>query len=366
MSRLNIYSEMRWFMRSLFTGVLLSYALFAQDQTKAPCLERSTADRAYTRERLVAMVSDQGPARADYLIRTCGVAEPLTGDLEEELIKAGAGPKVILAVRESGPKMKVEQAPQPTAAPAVAKNETGDNLSETRIQEIIQKFAEKETEFSKVRQSYTYRQTSKLQEFKEDGTPGGKWEMVSDIVFVGGKRTDRVVRSPVATLQLIQMDPGDEQDLRTTQPFVLTTVDLPNYQINYLGRETIDEIGCYVFAVKPKKMEATKRYFLGQIWVDDRDLQIVKSFGRGTGVQKRGSDFQYPKFETYREQIDGKYWFPTYTIASDVLQFKENSVRIRETVRYEDYKQFKAESTIKYEEEPVTPPPAKPVSPPKK
>ena len=96
--------------------------------------------------------------------------------------------------------------------------------------------------------------------------------------------------------------------------------------------------------------------------MDDRDLQIVKSFGRGTGQQKRGSDFQYPKFETYREQIDGKYWFPTYTIANDVLQFKEESVRIRETVRYEDYKQFKAESTIKFEDEP----PVKPVTPPVK
>jgi len=236
-----------------------------------------------------------------------------------------------------------------------------EELPDSRVQEIIQKFAEKETEFAKVRQLYTYRQTSKLQEYNDDGSPGGKWEMISDVVFSGdGKRSEKVVRAPVGTLQRIQMDPGDEQDLRTTQPFVLTTADLPSYTINYLGREKIDEIGCYVFAIKPKKMENGKRYFLGQIWVDDRDLQIVKSFGRGTGLQKRGSDFQYPKFETYREQIDGKYWFPTYTIANDVLQFKEQSVRIRETVRYEDYKQFKAESTIKFEEEAPAKPPAPP------
>ena len=241
-----------------------------------------------------------------------------------------------------------------------------DNLSESRVQEIIQKFAEKETEFSKVRQMYTYRQSSKLQEYNEDGSPGGKWEIVSDIIFTAdGKRTERVVKAPPQTLVRIGLDPGDEQDLRTTQPFVLTTADLPSYTINYLGRETLDEIGCYAFAVKPKKMESGKRYFIGQIWVDDRDLQIVKSFGRGTGVQKRGSDLQYPKFETYREQIDGKYWFPTYTIANDVLQFKDMSVRIKETVRYEDYKQFKAESTIKIEEAPPAPP-TKPATPPVK
>ena len=227
-----------------------------------------------------------------------------------------------------------------------------DNLSEARIQEIIQKFAEKETEFSKVRQLYTYRQTSKLQEYNDDGSAGGKWEMVSDIVFTGdGKRTEKVVRSPVGTLKRISMDPGDEQDLRTTQPFVLTTTDLPNYSINFLGRETIDEIGCYVFAVKPKKMEANKRYFLGQIWVDDRDLQIVKSFGRGTGQQKRGSDFQYPKFETYREQIDGKYWFPTYTLADDTLHFSGGDIRIREILRYENYKRFGSNSRVIYEGE---------------
>ncbi|HEY3741111.1 MAG TPA: hypothetical protein VGL53_14770 [Bryobacteraceae bacterium] len=237
-----------------------------------------------------------------------------------------------------------------------------DTLSDARIQEIIQKFAEKETEFAKVRQMYTYRQTSKLQEYNDDGSPGGKWEMVTDVVFSSdGKRAEHVVRAPVGSLKRIQMDPGDEQDLRTTQPFVLTTTDLPGYFINYLGREKIDEIGCYVFAIKPKKLEPNKRYFIGQIWVDDRDLQIVKTFGRGTGAQKRGSDFQYPKFETYREQIDGKYWFPTYTIASDVLQFKDETVRIKETVRYEDYKQFKAESTIKYDEEPP-----KPITPPVK
>ena len=250
--------------------------------------------------------------------------------------------------------------------PAAAATDDKDNLSEARIQEIIQKFAEKETEFSKVRQMYTYRQTSKLQEYGEDGAVAGKWEMVTDIVFTGdGKRTERVVKSPVSTLKII-MDQGDEQDLRSTQPFVLTTADLPNYFIHYLGRESIDEIGCYVFAVKPKKLEQGKRYFLGQIWVDDRDLQIVKSFGRGTGTQARGSDHQYPKFETYREQIDGKYWFPTYTIANDTLQFKDSSVRIRETVRYEDYKQFKAESVIKFEEAPPTPAPAKPPVPPVK
>ena len=106
----------------------------------------------------------------------------------------------------------------------------------------------------------------------------------------------------------------------------------------------MDEIPCYQFAVKPKKMEKGKRYFEGEIWVDDRDLQIVKTFGKGVGLLKKGADNQYPRFETYREQIDGKYWFPTYTRADDSLHFKDMDQRLRMTVKYEDYKQFKAES----------------------
>ena len=109
-------------------------------------------------------------------------------------------------------------------------------------------------------------------------------------------------------------------------------------------------------------MESGQRYFEGEIWVDDRDFQIVKTYGKGVGLLKKGADNQYPRFETYREQIDGKYWFPTYTRADDVLHFKDMDQRLRMTVKYEDYKQFKAESSITFIDEPKdgAVPPAKP------
>ena len=95
-------------------------------------------------------------------------------------------------------------------------------------------------------------------------------------------------------------------------------------------------------------LEKGERYFEGQIWVDDRDLQIVKTYGKGVGILKKNSDQAFPKFETYREQIDGKYWFPTYTRAVDTLHFKNgDSVPIRETVKYQDYKKYEGRSTIK-------------------
>jgi hypothetical protein len=213
--------------------------------------------------------------------------------------------------------------------------------SPSQIDDIIAKFAAKEADFSRARGNYTYRQTARVMSLDDGGNTTGKWEEVSDIVFTPeGKRTDRVVHAPMSTLEAFQLDPGDIKDLRDVQPFVLNTDELPKYYIRYLGREQVDEIGTYDFAVKPKKMETGQRYFEGEVWVDDKDLQIVKSYGRGIGTKQGGS--QYPKFETYREQIDGKYWFPTYTFANSILHFKEGDQRMKMTVKYEDYKQFKA------------------------
>jgi hypothetical protein len=224
--------------------------------------------------------------------------------------------------------------------------------SQAQIDDIIQKFAAKEAAFAAARANYTYRQTSRVLDLDDGGNTVGKWEEVVDIQFSPeGKRNEKVVRAPVPNLRNFQMDPEDLQDLRTTQPFVLTTQELPNYYVRYLGKQKLDEIETYAFAVKPKKLEPGKRYFSGEVWVDDRDLQIVKSYGRGVGLIKNSENHAFPKFETYREQIDGKYWFPTYTVANDTLHFKDQEARIREIVRYEDYKQFKAESKIKFGDE---------------
>jgi hypothetical protein len=251
------------------------------------------------------------------------------------------------------------------ASGGLAQN-AADDPTQAQTDEMISKFAAKEAAFARARENYTYRQTVRVQEIDEGGAPRGRHEMVSDIIFSAeGKRTERVIKAPVSTLRNIQLTPEDEQDLRNVQPFVLTTGEIAKYHIRYLGREKLDEIPCYAFAVKPKKLEAGQRYFQGIVWVDDRDLQIVKSYGRGVGLIKKGYDNLFPKFETYREQIDGKYWFPTYTRADDTLYFQSGPQRIRMTVRYEDYKQFKSDVQIKYGDE-VKPPGPEGAPPPAK
>lgn len=231
------------------------------------------------------------------------------------------------------------------------------------IERIIQKMAEKETEFTRARENYTWRQRYRFDELSPDRRPVGKLEMEADVLFDrSGKRIERVTYAPMNTLRNIIFTPEDEQDMRNVQPFVFTTKELPNYRVRYLGRETIDEIGCYVFAVKPKTMVEGQRYFAGIVWVDDRDLQIVKTYGRGVGTGKRVAGQRFPKFETWREQIDGKFWFPTYTASNDVLNFESGQIPIKLVITYRDYKQFKAETIITYEgvDEPAPAPPKPP------
>lgn len=247
--------------------------------------------------------------------------------------------KVLLAAAAIGLQAWAQAPTQPPAA------KSPDNIN---VDEIIHKFAAKEKEFATARNDYTYRQTLKFEELDPSGnSTGHQWQQTSDIIFTPeGRRMEKVVYAPVPNLQAIIITPEDMQDLIYVQPFVLTTDDLPDYDISYEGREKIDEIGTYRFSIKPKKMVKNKRYFEGQVWVDDRDLQIVKTYGKGVGL--RHGDDQYPRFETYREQIDGKYWFPTYTHADDTLHFKDMSQRIRLVIRYLDYKHYEGKATIKY------------------
>src|SRR5690349_6109403 len=133
------------------------------------------------------------------------------------------------------------------AAPKIA------DPSPQEVDKIIRSFSENEAAFARARENYTYRQTAKLQEFDESGAPHGKFELVSDILFTPeGRRTERIVRAPAPSLELISMSPEDEQDMRNIMPFVLTSKDIDKYNVRYLGRQNADEISCYVFAVKPK------------------------------------------------------------------------------------------------------------------
>jgi hypothetical protein len=215
-------------------------------------------------------------------------------------------------------------------------------------EEIIQKFASKETDFKLAREQYTYRQDVTVATPEDDG----QYREVFDVVFDDkGKRLENVVFAPQNSLQKIQMSPEDLDDIRHRLPFVLTSEEIPEYDILYVGQQQEDELHCYVFDIAPKQIVGKKRYFQGRIWVDDQDFQIVKTYGKTVPDirKKKGQENLFPKFTTWREQVDHRYWFPTYTKADDTLHFSSGDVRITEKVKYENYKRFGSNVKITYE-----------------
>ena len=215
------------------------------------------------------------------------------------------------------------------------------------VDQVIKKFGERELEFKKERDNYTYTQTFVVQTIDYNGRADGEYRMTSDILFTPeGKRYEKGISAPAPTLERIQLSQQDLDDVEHVQPFVLTSDELPKYDVTYVGREALDELGTYVFDVKPKKIEKNQRYFQGRIWVDDRDLNIVKTDGKAVpDIIKHGNENIFPRFETFRENIEGHYWFPTYTRSDDELHFSTGAVHIRMTIKYANYKRFG--STIK-------------------
>ena len=249
-------------------------------------------------------------------------------------------------------------------------------------QEIIQRFAAKEKEFKIARENYAYRQSLTVQTLDGD-TVNGEFKEIEDVLFDDkGRRVEHVVFAPQSSLVGIQMTKEDYDDIRNRMPFVLTTDEIPEYQILYVGKQRIDEIGTYVFDIAPKQIEKNKRYFQGRIWVDDQDFQIVKTYGKNVpdlGVKKRGQENLFPNFTTWRDRVDGKYWFPVYTKVDDNLHFSTGDIHIRQVVKYTDYKRFGSNVKITYEGQDIgkgagkdggnqqsgTPPPAASTAPPK-
>ena len=232
----------------------------------------------------------------------------------------------------------------------------------TTPDQIIAKFAAKESEFKKARASYGYRQSVKVDTIDDGGRVDGEYQQVTEISYDSqGGRVETVTFAPQNTLQRIMMSPSDFSDIEHRLPFILTTEDLGQYIIDYVGRQKVDELDTYVFDAGPKVMEKGKRYFQGRVWVDQQDFQIVLVSGKAVPDDtRRGHEDLSPPFTTYREQIDGKYWFPTYTKAEGVLHFQggtgylSQDVHIREIVKYSNYKQFGSSVKIIYDGQDIT------------
>jgi len=209
------------------------------------------------------------------------------------------------------------------------------------VPELIQKLGAAETKVKDARTHYTYTQDVMVQTL--DGNKvDGQFHEVATVSYDGkGKRMEKVSFAEQPTLRGIQLSQEDWDDIRVFMPLILTAEDLPQYNLTYAGSQHVDDLDTYVLHVEPKTQEKNRRYFQGRVWVDDRDLQIVKVCGKSVPevihVKKHESQDLRPTFVTYRQLVDGR-WFPAYTRVDDTLHFRAEAVHVREIVKFTGYK----------------------------
>lgn len=210
----------------------------------------------------------------------------------------------------------------------------------------VEAIAARESAAFAARRKYRFEQdvtVDTLQDMPLGGTViDGEYRQVSDVAFNDqGERVERVTFAPQDSLRRITLMPSDLEDIRDFTAFALTTEALPLYKVRYLGAQHVDELDTYVFEVAPVKMEKKLRYFQGKLWVETKDLNVVKTCGRSVPDvvtnKKKGAIDMHPTFATYRQQMADGNWFPVFSRADDILLFPRDAVHLRETVKFLHY-----------------------------
>jgi hypothetical protein len=239
------------------------------------------------------------------------------------------------------------------AALSQTSNIARSDLSQAEIDRIISTFTRNELEFRGALTNYVFNRSATVQTIGMGGQITGTFRRDSFMTFTSdGRRFERITYAPVSTLTEISVTPADLEDLGGINPFALEPSTISQYTFSYVGKEKIDELNLHVFDVTPKVIPNPKksnlRVFRGRVWVDDRDLMIVKSKGKALPETKND---KYPVVETWRENVDGKYWFPAFSTSDDELVFDNGlAVKLQMRVRYEDYKLGRTDVTIVDEE----------------
>jgi hypothetical protein len=269
--------------------------------------------------------------------------------VSEVLRKSGTVLFLALSVAAAGRVLAQDEAPGPLGPPpehnvrrvvGVAEAPAPPSLPPAQI---IKNFSIKEDEYLAARPQYAYRKSIRIQEFGPDGKPTGEYKATYDAMRASdGRIFEKAIAAPESTLEQLQFEPEDVQSLFRIPPFPLTSNQLSKYVVQYLGTETVDEVDCYIFQVNPKTLDRQHSYFDGVIWVDQKYLEVVKTYGKWVTDlgEVHPPTLPFSLFETYRENVDGKYWFPDYARAEATLKLKDRDVPIRVTIKWTNFKAF--------------------------
>lgn len=246
--------------------------------------------------------------------------------------------------------VRLSNEPEPPAPPSLAEAE------------IIRRFSQKEDEYLATRAHFTYKKTIRIEEFGPDGKPSGEFVVVMEPARdEDGKLYEKVVQRPQSTMHHFFLRSEDLEGLERIPAFPLATKQLANYNLKYLGKEQVDEVDCYIFQVKPKTVDRQKAYFDGIVWVDAKYLEVVKTYGQwmtDLGPMHVIKDLPFGLFETYRENVEGKYWFPSYSRSDDTAELKGQQIPVRIVIKWTDFKPLPLASQSTTPANPA--PPAKP------
>jgi hypothetical protein len=92
-----------------------------------------------------------------------------------------------------------------------------------------------------------------------------------------------------------------------------TDFDRAHYEFHYIRREFLGDVRCLVFDVTPKKGSG-KGKFLGRVWVEDQDYNIVRLNGTYVPAPRNSYFFH---MDSWRLNLIPGYWVPAYIYSEE-------------------------------------------------
>jgi peptidase M48-like protein len=89
--------------------------------------------------------------------------------------------------------------------------------------------------------------------------------------------------------------------------------DTQHYRFDYVRKEFLGEVRCFVFDVTPQEKSGKGR-FLGRIWVEDQDYNIVRFNG---GYRGSGHSSWYFHFDSWRTNVQPGLWLPSFVYSQE-------------------------------------------------
>jgi hypothetical protein len=224
------------------------------------------------------------------------------------------------------------------ASPAVAQVKCGDDLgpvdedagSRMSAPDFIHRVSAKEAVFAHALANYGYKVEATIQTLQGD-TVDGEYRHVSTLSFDASGPKREVAEGSINTLTRIKFADRDIEALRDA--YVLTADRVSAGDIAYSGRQRMGEINASLFDIMPRNATADVRGFEGRAWVRARDDGVMRLCGRSSSAP-----IAPMRYQVVRALVDDQYWFPVSIRADEDARIGKETVRVRVTVKYSNYK----------------------------